>query len=97
MLSFEKQLSSAIRSLGRLIVEFILNQLEPDSHVSMPHDLDWQGSGYRRLRDKTANRYVATIFWNDLPLGSRLSLLASRSERSHNLSDRVTVVMDVSS
>jgi hypothetical protein len=62
MLSFEKQLSSAIRSLGRLIVEVILNQLEPESHLSMPHDLDWQGSGYRRLRDKTANRYVATIF-----------------------------------
>jgi hypothetical protein len=28
----------------------------------MPHDLLWDGGGYRALRDKTANRHVATLF-----------------------------------
>lgn len=58
----EKELFVAIRGLGRLILELLLNQLEPASHEDMPHDVMWQGGGYRVLRDKTPNRFVASLF-----------------------------------
>lgn len=62
MYEFEKELFVAIRNFGRLIMESILNQLEPVSREDMPHDLLWQSGGYRVLRDKTPNRFVATLF-----------------------------------
>ncbi len=62
MLEFERAIFDAKRNLGRLILERILNELEPASHEEMPHDLEWQGGGYRVLRDKTANRHVAALF-----------------------------------
>lgn len=62
MLKFERAIFEAIRTFGRLIMESVLNQLEPASREEMPHDVLWQGSGYRVLRDKTVNRHVATLF-----------------------------------
>ena len=59
---FEKLLWLLLRSLGRLLMERALNCLEADTREQMPHDLLWDGGGYRALRDKTANRHVATLF-----------------------------------
>jgi hypothetical protein len=62
MYELEKRLYAEIRFLGRTIIELIVNSLEPETREEMPHDLLWEGSGYRCLRHKTANRQVATLF-----------------------------------
>lgn len=58
----ENLLLVLLRSFGRSIVEALLNSLEPATCQQMPHDLLLNGAGYRVLRDKTANRFVATLF-----------------------------------
>lgn len=58
----ESVLLVLLRNFGRSILETLLNSLEPATSQQMPHDLLLNGSGYRVLRDKTANRYVATLF-----------------------------------
>jgi hypothetical protein len=59
---FEKLLWLLLRRLGRLLMERALNCLEAETREQMPHDLLLDGGGYRALRDKTANRHVATLF-----------------------------------
>ena len=59
---FETLLLVLLRSFGRSILESLLNNLEPATSNQMPHDLMIGSAGYRVLRDKTANRYVATLF-----------------------------------
>jgi hypothetical protein len=58
---FEAQLHDALRELGRIIVEWTYNSLEPDDRHLMPNHLRFDGDWYRR-RAKTPNRKVATLF-----------------------------------
>src|SRR4051794_15095001 len=92
---FEAQLQAALRELGRIIVEWTYNDLEPDDRHLMPDHLRFDGDWYRR-RAKTPNRSVATLFgiitlWRHLyrpihgversifPLEIRLGLAAGRA------------------
>src|SRR3954447_1488112 len=58
---FETQLHDALREVGRIIVEWTYNDLEPDDRHLMPAPLRFDGDWYRR-RDKTPNRCIATLF-----------------------------------
>jgi hypothetical protein len=58
---FETELHDTLRELGRVIVEWTYNHLEPDDRHLMPAHLRFDGDWYRR-RDKTPNRRVATRF-----------------------------------
>lgn len=58
---FEVRLDGLLRQLGREIVAWTYNQLEPDDPAAAPRQLPFAGDWYRR-RAKTANRHVATLF-----------------------------------
>jgi hypothetical protein len=58
---FETQLHDAFRELGRIVVEWTYNHLEPDDRHLRPDHLHFDGDWSRR-RDKTPNRGVATRF-----------------------------------
>ena len=58
---FETQLQNRLRELGRLIVEWTFNHIEPHDGRDMPKQMCFQGVWYRR-RSKTPNRKVATLF-----------------------------------
>jgi hypothetical protein len=58
---FETQLQDRLRELGRLIVEWTLNHIEPHDRKDLPNQICFQGVWYRR-RAKTPNRKVATLF-----------------------------------
>src|SRR3954447_10826189 len=100
---FEAQLHDALRELGRIVVEWTYNHLEPDDRHQMPGHLRFDGDWYRR-RDKAPNRGVATRFgtitlWryryqpihgverSIFPLEIRLGLAAGRATPA--LSERV--------
>lgn len=59
---FETQVAEEVRELARRLVEQVLNQIETDDPDEMPHDVEHQGGGYRRLNRKTRNAHVATLF-----------------------------------
>jgi hypothetical protein len=92
---FETQLHDMLRELGRILVEWTYNHLEPDDRHLMPDHLRFDRVWYR-CRDKTPNRGVATLFgtitlWRYLyqpihgvepsifPLEIRLGLAAGRA------------------
>lgn len=58
---FETQLREQLRELGRIIVEWTFNHLEPHDRRDLPNQIRFQGDWYRR-RSKTPNRKVATLF-----------------------------------
>lgn len=58
---FETQLHVQLRELGRLILEWTLNHLEPRDRRDIPNQMCFQRVWYRR-RSKTTNRNVATLF-----------------------------------
>ena len=58
---FETQLRDQLRELGRIIVEWTFNHLEPHDCRDLPNQMSFQGVEYRR-RSKTPNRSVATLF-----------------------------------
>jgi len=58
---FENQLNQQLCQLGRILVEWAYNQIEPDQLELMPRHLHFDGTWYRR-RAKTANRFVGTLF-----------------------------------
>jgi hypothetical protein len=58
---FETQLQEQLRELGRIIVEWTFNHLEPHDKKDLPNQMSFQGVWYRR-RSKTPNRSVATLF-----------------------------------
>ena len=58
---FETQLQATLRELGRIIVEWTYNHLEPDDRHLMPDHLRFDGDWYRRC-SRTPNRSVATLF-----------------------------------
>jgi hypothetical protein len=58
---FETQLHVQLRELGRILVEWTFNHLEPHDRRDMPSQICFQGLWYRR-RFKSPNRTVATLF-----------------------------------
>ena len=58
---FENRLDHLLREIGREIVDWVYNHLEPDDPASLPIHLHFDGDWYRR-RKKTPNRRVATLF-----------------------------------
>src|SRR3954447_10278120 len=57
----ETQLEFLIRELGRILVEWTFNHLEPHHPRDMPKEMSFQGTWYRR-RFKSPNRKIATFF-----------------------------------
>jgi hypothetical protein len=58
---FETRLQELLRELGRIIVEWTFNHLEPHDRKDLPAQVESRGTWYRR-RSKTPNRSVATLF-----------------------------------
>ncbi len=58
---FETELLDQLRELGRIIVEWTFNHIEPRDRRDMPNQMCFQGIWYR-CRSKTPNRKVATPF-----------------------------------
>lgn len=58
---FETRLQELLRELGRIILEWTLNHLEPHDRKDLPGQIESGGTWYRR-RGKTPNRKVATLF-----------------------------------
>jgi hypothetical protein len=58
---FETRSEELLRELGRIIVEWTFNHLEPHDRKDMPGQIESGGTWYRR-RSKTPNRSVATLF-----------------------------------
>jgi hypothetical protein len=63
MFQFETQLQDLLREAGRVIVQWTLNQLEPDDDCAhqLPPLLRWQGDYYRRRR-KSRLRNLNCLF-----------------------------------
>lgn len=61
-LDFERELQELLREVGRLIVEYAYNRLEPDEPEELPREVVHAGQHYRRLNQQTPNREVATLF-----------------------------------
>lgn len=59
---FEQRLDGACRELGRTMIETVYNLIEPEDREQVPHDVRFEGGGYRRMKAKTPNRHVATLF-----------------------------------
>jgi hypothetical protein len=59
---FEEGLNQVLRDLGRVITEWTYNHVESDDPQNLPHDVHFEGGGYRRINQKTPNRHVATLF-----------------------------------
>jgi hypothetical protein len=62
MFDFERQLAEKVRELARQLLQRVLNGLEAEDPQQMPHDVEHQAGGYRRLNGKTRNAHVATLF-----------------------------------
>jgi hypothetical protein len=62
MFDFETQLAEQVREFTRQLVQGVLNRLETDDPQRIPHDVQHQAGGYRRLNEKTRNAHVATRF-----------------------------------
>src|SRR3954451_24773776 len=58
---FEARLLAQLRELGRIVVEWTFNHLEPHDRKDMPGQMGFEGTWYRR-RFKSPNRKVATLF-----------------------------------
>lgn len=61
-LEFEVRLLEVVRELARKVMQFTCNECEPDDAEDAPHDVFDKAGGYRRLKKKTPNRYVDTLF-----------------------------------
>ena len=62
MFDLELVLEKQVREIARQILERLMNSMEPDDPEQAPHDVAYQGGGYRRLGRKTHNRNVSTRF-----------------------------------
>jgi hypothetical protein len=58
----EQRLANVVRELGRRVVERVYNRLEGDEAAVLPSHVRHDGEDYRRLKDKTPNRHVGTLF-----------------------------------
>ena len=61
MFRFETELQDLLRDLGRRIMEWTLNRLEPEERLEMPSQLLWDGDYYRR-RNKSPLRNLNCLF-----------------------------------
>lgn len=59
---FERELAEELRKIGLQTVKDAFNALEGGQPEQLPHDVQYEGGGYRQLKNKTANRHVATLF-----------------------------------
>ena len=59
---FEETLQKVLRELGRTITGWTYNHVAPADPETLPHDVHWEGSNYRRINRKTTNRNVSTRF-----------------------------------
>jgi hypothetical protein len=60
MAKFEWELRTLLREVGRRIMAWVLNHVEPENHAEAPSRLWWKGEAYRRRRKhRTA---MATLF-----------------------------------
>ena len=62
LLRLETRLRGAVCELARKAVEFVCNRCEPEDPVDAPHDVTYQGAGYRRMNHTTRNRCIDTTF-----------------------------------
>lgn len=60
MATFERELSTLLREVGRRIVAWVLNHLESDDPDEVPSRLWWKGQAYRRRRKHRTS--IATLF-----------------------------------
>ena len=60
MVTFERELRVLLREVGRRIVAWVLNHVEPECPEEAPARLWWKGQAYRRRR--THRTTVATLF-----------------------------------
>jgi hypothetical protein len=60
--AFELALLGLTREMGRLLVESVVNALEPANPARLPRDVWCDCSVYRRNSRKTRNAFVATLF-----------------------------------
>ena len=58
---FEQRLHGLLREVGRILVEWVFNHVEPDKLEEMPQNVLFDGEYFRRRR-KTPNRHVGTLF-----------------------------------
>jgi hypothetical protein len=58
---FEKDLQQATRELARSAMQWTCNQLEPAAPADLPPQVQFEGTGYRRLGHKTPQA-VSTLF-----------------------------------
>jgi hypothetical protein len=61
MFQFETDLEGLLREIGRRIVEWTVNHLEPEDRCEMPIHLTWEGEYYRR-RSKSPLRNLNCLF-----------------------------------
>ena len=61
---FEVALLLLVREIGRLVLQAVVQSLEPSNATSLPKDLHYQCGGYRRRSKPTPNRSIATRFGN---------------------------------
>jgi hypothetical protein len=62
LMALELAFVGLVREIGRLLLQSVLNACEPDSPDLLPRDLRYQCGGYRRRKQKTANRSIASRF-----------------------------------
>lgn len=62
MFDFETQIAEWGRELARQLLQGVLNRLEGEEQQRMPHDVEYEAGGYRRLNEKTRNTHLATLF-----------------------------------
>jgi hypothetical protein len=60
MALFERDLWALLREVGRRVMAWVLNHLEPDDPHEAPSRLWWKGHAYRRRR--THRTSIATLF-----------------------------------
>lgn len=61
MFQFETELQRHLRELGRRIVQWTVNGLEPEQRCEMPRQFRWDGEYYRR-RNKSPLRNLNSLF-----------------------------------
>jgi len=62
--AFEIMLLSITREFGRVVLQAVVQSLEPEDPRLLPRDVTFQCGGYRRRGDRTRNAGIATRFGN---------------------------------
>jgi hypothetical protein len=89
MAAFERELSRLLREVGRRIMAWVLNRLEPESDAAAPSRLQLEGRVYRRRAKYRST--VATLF-GTVDVWRRLYEPLARGVRSlHPLALRIGV------